>query len=145
MTDIAFAIRMITIDCHDPATLAVFWSAATESPIVADYGDFVMVGASPALGFQRVDDVTPGKNRIHFDGGGSDRAALVSRLTELGATEQDSHSVPGLDWTVLADPRATCSASGIPPADTRPYVRSWVEPRGIEPLTSALQRQRSAN
>ncbi len=104
MTDSAFAIRMITIDCLNPAALARFWSAATDAPIVADHGSFVIVGSTPALGFQLVDHPTPGKNRIHLDGGGSDRAALVSRLKELGATEQGSHSVPGLDWTVMADP-----------------------------------------
>jgi catechol 2,3-dioxygenase-like lactoylglutathione lyase family enzyme len=109
-----FAIRMITIDCKDPARLAAFWSAATGKPVVADYGSFVMVGSSPTLGFQQVSTPTPGKNRIHFDGGGADREMLVSRLRELGATEHETHSVPGLIWTVMADPEGNIFCVGNP-------------------------------
>ena len=50
-----FKIRQITFDCHDPSKLAEFWSAATVCEIAADYGDFVMVDSTPALGFQRVE------------------------------------------------------------------------------------------
>ena len=39
-----------------------------------------MVASTPALGFQRVADPTPGKNRVHIDGGGAEREALVERL-----------------------------------------------------------------
>ena len=68
MRDSTFAIRQITFDCNDPSRFAEFWSSATGCEIVADYGDFVMVGSTPALGFQRVADPTPGKNRVHIDG-----------------------------------------------------------------------------
>lgn len=50
MTGGAFTNRMITIDCHDPAALAAFWSAATDCPVVADYGDFAMVAPPNDLG-----------------------------------------------------------------------------------------------
>lgn len=110
----SFAIRMITIDCHDPAALADFWSAATRRPILANYGDFVMVDTEPTLGFQRVDDLTPGKNRLHLDGGGSDREELVARLRELGATEVDTRSAPGLTWTVMHDPEGNVFCVGNP-------------------------------
>lgn len=53
MTNTPFSIRMITVDCRDPARLAAFWSAATGRPVVADYGAFVMVGSTPMLGFNR--------------------------------------------------------------------------------------------
>ena len=69
MTSSPFVVRMITIDCRDPARLAAFWSAATECPIVADHGGFVIVGSTPALGFQPGPDPTPGKNRIHLERG----------------------------------------------------------------------------
>lgn len=96
LLDSTFAIRQITFDCNDPSRLAEFWSSATGCEIVADYGDFVMVGSTPALRFQRVTDPTPGKNRVHIDDGGTEREALVERLRMLGATELGSHEAPGL-------------------------------------------------
>lgn len=63
-----------------------------------------MLDCTPALGFQRVEDPTPGKNRVHLDGGGVEREALVKRLKKLGATELGSHKAPGLVWTVMQDP-----------------------------------------
>lgn len=45
-----------------------------------------MVGSQPTLGFQQVEDPTPGKNRLHFDGGGSDREKLVTPLRQWGLT-----------------------------------------------------------
>lgn len=110
----AFTIRMFTIDCHDPARLAAFWSAATECPVVADHGVFVIVGCQPMLGFQQVAEPTPGKNRIHFDGGGADRELLVSRLRQLGAQEHETNSVPGLTWTVMSDPEGNVFCVGNP-------------------------------
>lgn len=80
MSDPDFTIRQITFDCHDPSKLAEFWSAATGCEIAANYGDFVMVDSTPALGFQRVENPTPGKTRMHIDGGGADRETLVERL-----------------------------------------------------------------
>ena len=54
---------MITVDCTDARALAHFWSEATGAPIIMDCeGTFVMVGTNPTLGFQRVDDATPGIN-----------------------------------------------------------------------------------
>lgn len=110
----AFSIRMITIDCHEPGRLAAFWSAATDSPIVADHGAFAMVGSKPALGFQQVADPPAGKNRIHFDGGGTDREQLVNRFVALRAHEHETHSVPGLTWTVMSDPEGNVFCVGNP-------------------------------
>lgn len=111
-----FKIRQITFDCHDPSKLVEFWSAATGCEIAADYGDFVMVNSTPALGFQRVQDPTPGKNRIHIDGGGADRKAVVERLKGLGATELGTHEAPGLVWTVMQDPEGNEFCVGSPEA-----------------------------
>ena len=59
---------MITVDCIDARALAHFWSEATGAPIIMDYeGYFVMIDTTPTLGFQRVDDPAPGKNRVHID------------------------------------------------------------------------------
>ena len=111
-----FKIRQITFDCHDPSKLVEFWSAATGCEIAADYGDFVMVDSTPALGFQRVQDPTPGKNRMHIDGGGADREDLVERLKGLGATELGVHEAPGLVWTVMQDPEGNEFCVGNPGA-----------------------------
>ena len=114
MTAVPFSVRMITIDCRDPSRLAAFWSAATGCPVVADYGGFIMVGSTPALGFQQVSEPAPGKNRVHIDGGGADREALVARLRDLGAVEHETRSVPGLTWTVMADPEGNLFCVGNP-------------------------------
>ncbi len=101
-------IGMITIDTVDPHRLADFWTKALGTSIQHDWGEFLILAAAteggPQLGLQRVDEPTPGKNRVHFDAHVADRAAEVARLVGLGATELAEHTVPGLTWTVLADP-----------------------------------------
>jgi catechol 2,3-dioxygenase-like lactoylglutathione lyase family enzyme len=102
-----FEIAMVTIDTTDPQRLAEFWTKALGMSIQHDWGEFLVLAADGGglqLGLQRVDDPTPGKNRVHFDGHVADRVAEVTRLVELGATEVAEHTVPGLTWTVLADP-----------------------------------------
>ncbi len=56
----------------------------------------------------------PGKNRVHFDSHVPDRLAEVARLVSLGATEVGVHNVPGLTWTVLADPDGNQFCVGQP-------------------------------
>ncbi|MFJ6672467.1 VOC family protein [Actinosynnema sp. NPDC091369] len=101
-------IGMITIDTADPRRLAAFWAEALGTTVRHDWGEFLVLappaGGGPQLGLQRVDDPTPGKNRVHFDAHVPDRATEVARLVALGATEVGEHTVPGLTWTVLADP-----------------------------------------
>lgn len=116
MNDANLTIRQITFDCHDPSKLAEFWSVATGCEIATDYGDFVMVDSTPALGFQRVKDPTRGKNRMHIDVGGVKREALVERLKVLGATELTTHEAPGLVWTVMQDPEGNEFCVGSPDA-----------------------------
>lgn len=74
MRDSTFAIRQMTFDCNDPSRLAEFWSSATGCEIVADYGDFVMVGSTPALGFSALP--TPPRVRTAFI---STAAALTAK------------------------------------------------------------------
>ncbi|MBW4720193.1 VOC family protein [Saccharothrix obliqua] len=104
----SLVIDMITIDTADPRRLADFWTKALGTDVQEDFGEFLMLAPTaeggPRLGIQRVDDPTPGKNRLHFDVHVADRAAEVARLVGLGATEVAEHTVPGLSWTVLADP-----------------------------------------
>ena len=68
--------------------------------------------SGPTLGFQKVPDPTPGKNKVHLDFHASDKEAEVARLVELGARETGRHSFgPEFDWVVLADPEG--NAFGI--------------------------------
>jgi predicted enzyme related to lactoylglutathione lyase len=112
------SIGMITVDCLEPPRLARWWAEATGGTVVdLAAGDFVMVTRenSPALGFQRVEDPTPGKNRLHVDFTASDLDAEVHRLLALGATETGRHSIEGgFRWVVLTDPdgNAFCVAEG---------------------------------
>jgi predicted enzyme related to lactoylglutathione lyase len=100
---------MTTIDCADPRELAKFWTAALRTEITQDHGgEFVMLapwgGGSVGLGLQRVPEAAAGKNRIHLDMHTDDRSGEVDRLVGLGATIVDEQKLPGLAWTVLADP-----------------------------------------
>lgn len=111
-------VGMITVDCVEPKPLAQWWADATGGAVVdLPGGEFVMVTreGSPALGFQRVETPTPGKNRVHLDFTASDMESEVQRLLALGATETGRYSVPGgFRWVVLADPEgnAFCVAEG---------------------------------
>jgi predicted enzyme related to lactoylglutathione lyase len=102
-------LKMITIDCAEPRELAKFWTAALGTQVQSDYeGHFVMLApwdeSGIALALQRVPESLDGKNRVHLDMHTADRAAEVDRLIGLGATIVDEQKVPGLAWTVLADP-----------------------------------------
>ena len=102
------SVGMVTFDCTDPERLAQWWADAVGgSVVVLGPGEFAMVvrEPGPALGFQRVDTPTPGKNRIHLDLQASDLDAEVQRLAELGATETGRHSLDnGYHWVVTGDP-----------------------------------------
>lgn len=116
--DMTLTIGMITIDTADPHKLAEFWTKALDTEVRHDWGEFLIIGPAVEgglqLGLQRADDIAPGKNRVHFDAHVPDRAAEVARLVELGATEVAEHTVPGLTWTVLADPDGNQFCVGQP-------------------------------
>ena len=100
-------VEMVTVDCVDPARLADWWSTAVGGDVIPVIpGEFVIVGRdkAPRLGFQRVDDPTPGKARIHLDFSTGDVDAEVARLTALGASETGRHSFGDFGWVVLEDP-----------------------------------------
>lgn len=113
----SLSVGMVTVDCVDPERLAQWWAGAVGgSVVVLGPGEFAMVVSDrePALGFQRVDEPTPGKNRLHLDLHASDLDAEVERLAGLGATETGRHSLDnGYRWVVMADPdgNAFCVAA----------------------------------
>lgn len=101
-------LGMVTIDCAHPRQLSEFWCAALDLTVAFDAGEFVLLapnsGQGVKIGLQQVPEERTGKNRVHLDLSTADRAGEVARLVGLGATERGSHSVPGLEWTVLTDP-----------------------------------------
>jgi predicted enzyme related to lactoylglutathione lyase len=111
-------VESITFDCDDPDRLADWWAKAVDGTINAVApGFFVLVSrpGSPNLAFQKVDDPTPGKNRVHIDFSAADMEAEVKRLVDLGASETGRHSFgDDFHWVVLADPagNAFCVAAG---------------------------------
>ncbi|RSD24899.1 VOC family protein [Amycolatopsis eburnea] len=114
----AIHMGMITIDCADPRGLAEFWTAALETTVAQDYeGEFLILAPTDGglpLALQRVPEPRAGKNRVHVDFGGDEREVEVKRLVGLGAKEVAEHRVPGLAWTVLADPEGNefCVSGG---------------------------------
>ena len=105
----ALTARMVTIDCADPVGLAKFWSEAAGYELRRQHEtEFVILGPAwgdgVSIGLQRVAEPRSGKNRVHVDWATDDRAVEVERLVALGATVLDERAVPGLAWTVLADP-----------------------------------------
>lgn len=112
------SVEMITVDCGDPDRLAQWWADAVGGTVNAEMpGEFVMVllPSGPRLGFQRVDDPTPGKNRVHVDFSAVDLDAEVARLVALGATETGRHQIgDSFRWVVLGDPdgNAFCISGG---------------------------------
>jgi len=103
------AINSLTVDCHEPRTVAQFWAAALAWPILFDSEDEVLIapfderrpGVFPVL-FARNPDDKRVKNRWHFDLTPDDQAAEVARLEGLGARRADigQGEVP---WVVMAD------------------------------------------
>ena len=102
-------LEMITFDTLDARALAAWWADRTGGTALDESdGWFVVVvppgGTGPRLGFQKVLDPTPGKNRVHLDLHPADPAAAVDELVAAGATFVARHEEGALAWAVLADP-----------------------------------------
>jgi predicted enzyme related to lactoylglutathione lyase len=111
-------VEMITFDCDDPDGLAEWWAKAvggSVNPVAPGFFVTVARADGPGLSFQKVDDPTPGKNKVHIDFFADDMEAEVKRVVELGATETGRHEFGAeFQWVVLADPagNAFCIAAG---------------------------------
>lgn len=116
------SLGMITVDTTDARALATWWAERFGATVADDNdGWFCTVsggGLPLTLGFQRVADPTPGKNRLHFDlnlaPGGQSRPEAVAEFVAAGATELRTQEMPGFAWTVLADPDGNQFCIGDP-------------------------------
>ncbi|MBW0019903.1 MAG: VOC family protein [Mycobacterium sp.] len=101
-------VEMVTFDCADPAKLAGWWAeqfGGEAQEMIPGEFFAVMRPDGPRLGFQKVPDPTPGKNRVHLDFGAEDVDTEVSRLTTAGASEVGRNQFSeNFRWVVLADP-----------------------------------------
>ncbi len=104
-------IKYITFDCHDPQTLALFWSAVLDYETVNwDNFDAALSQAAdghlPRLAFIKVPEGKTVKNRLHLDvePSGTTMEAEVERLVGLGASRIKRFTEPYGTWTVMADP-----------------------------------------
>jgi predicted enzyme related to lactoylglutathione lyase len=101
-------VDMVTFDCGDPAMLAGWWAqrfGGITRDVLAGEFTAVVLPEGLQLGFQKVPDPTPGKNRVHLDFRAADVDGEVSRLTAGGATELERHRFgENYRWVVMADP-----------------------------------------
>jgi predicted enzyme related to lactoylglutathione lyase len=104
----ALKVEMVTFDCADPAQLAAWWAehfgGETHELMPGEF--FAVIRPEgPRLGFQKVPDPTPGKNRVHLDFSAADVDGEVSRLAAAGATEVGRHRIgDNFRWVVMTDP-----------------------------------------
>ena len=108
-------LQCITVDAHDPLTLAHFWAEALgwkigegindiEVWIERELGDPHKTGF-PDILFLKVPDSKVVKNRLHLDLRPEDQGAEVARLEKLGAKKIDigQSTDPDTTWVVMAD------------------------------------------
>lgn len=124
-------ITCVTIDCHDPETVATFWNDALRwGGVVADADNSGAV-CGPTRGgmyleFLRVPEGKVVKNRVHLGctaGALEDLDAETERLLALGATiAWEEHFPPEIATRyrnlVLRDPEGNefCLGAGRPPS-----------------------------
>ena len=109
-------IQCLTVDAHDPRTLAEFWAEVLGWTVSEDgddsgwwiereIGDPNKSGF-PDILFLKVPDSKVVKNRLHLDLRPDDQDAEVARLEKIGAKkiEIGQSKDPGATWVVMADP-----------------------------------------
>lgn len=97
-------VNCVIIDSVDPERLAAFWAAALGRSITGRTGPYVWLErvGGLALGFQKVAQPTPGKNRVHLDLESADPAAEQQRIESLGGRRLPEYAAGG--FLVMADP-----------------------------------------
>ena len=116
---VSLSIASVTFDTTDPEPLARWWAERFGAEIIANMdGFFVLVagGSLPTqLAFQKVDDPTRGKNKVHVDiHTDGDLDAEVARWVDAGATSLGKRNAGDFHWVTLTDPDGNefCIAAG---------------------------------
>ncbi len=102
----AISFGTITFDTTDARALAAWWAERTGAPVVFDAEGEYVLGAGQGqvgLAFQRVDEPTPGKNRVHLDLTTTDLDAEVAGFVAAGAEVVGEYTEP-FRWVTLSDP-----------------------------------------
>jgi predicted enzyme related to lactoylglutathione lyase len=120
-------IGNVTFSCAEPVSLGKFWAAALgwpDEPIDEGFIQTLLAAgmdereresfyvtretptSRPRLLFQRREKSRPASYPIHLDFLADDREAELERLTELGATVQETKSGGGHTWTIMRDPES---------------------------------------
>ncbi|MGR6918795.1 VOC family protein [[Actinomadura] parvosata] len=108
----------MTIDCHDPETVAAFWCEVLDFKVIDRNEGKVEICSweptieqvltrqmPPTLQFIQVPEGKTVKNRLHLDVSPIDgsRDDEVTRLLGLGAIKRDVGQGPDRSWVVMAD------------------------------------------
>ncbi len=102
-------IGTATVNCTDPDSLAEFWGKLLDVGIARRIESF-FIWLEPqrkggmSLAFQKVEEPTPGRNRIHLDTRVGDIAGARERIESLGGSFVEDHDMMGFHWCVMADP-----------------------------------------
>jgi catechol 2,3-dioxygenase-like lactoylglutathione lyase family enzyme len=101
-------VGSVMIDCNDLETVVGFWKEILSLEEKMRFPGYVFLGRvspkGPRLAFQQVPEPKTVKNRVHLDLEAGDPEAFVARAIELGASRLADHEMPGIHWTVMADP-----------------------------------------
>jgi hypothetical protein len=100
------SLGMITCDSTDPVPLASWWAEQVGGQVADPYGGaYLLVSGGPVvLAFQKVDDPTAGKNRLHLDLTAADLDTEVDRLLAAGAGLVERRGDESFRWVTLTDP-----------------------------------------
>jgi predicted enzyme related to lactoylglutathione lyase len=102
-----FRWSAVTVDCHDPAALVLFWAALLGGEITEPLPGCRRVQATdrPALTFQPVPEPKRGKARLHLDLVVDDLADAQEEIIRLGGKSLDQrHDYEEGTVMVMADP-----------------------------------------
>jgi predicted enzyme related to lactoylglutathione lyase len=108
-------LTLVQVDCHDPLTLARFWSLVLGVEIEDVLGDpphyvnLAVPGGGPdgtGVAFQRVPERKSVKNRLHFDIWVDDVESATAGIEALGGSRGPTEDVSeyGYHWRVMGDP-----------------------------------------
>lgn len=104
-------VAMVTVDTTDARSLAAWWAERLGGTLVDEAeGWFCVVQlpeSSVTLAFQKVEEVTPGKNRLHLDLDRTpelSREALVAEWIAAGAGHVAQREYEGFGWDTFTDP-----------------------------------------